>query len=129
MKKVFTLLIICFFLFKSYALSDNRRVLPGATYPKVRKTTRNMIDDPPFIAADKDKNSLCGGGSMKLTATKGNGVYDWYYEGVLIDNNTTDQRTIYKAGKYTVISDGIPSNALVVKLFKDTGKPTITFIE
>ena len=129
MKKVFTLLITCFLFFKSQALNGDCKTATGADPPKVRKTDGNMISDPPFITADKDKNSLCGGGSMKLTASKGNGVYDWYYEGVLIDNNTTDQRTIYKAGKYTVISDGIPSNALVVKLFKDTGKPTITFIE
>lgn len=129
MKKTLTLLIICFFFFKSYALSDDDKAATVAGQAKVRKTNGNMIADPPFINSAANKDSFCEGRSTILTATGGDGRYQWYHNDVLMDNDTSNKRIVSKVGQYRVISINIKSNALNIVVTPTPSKPTLTYTE
>jgi hypothetical protein len=127
MKKVFTLLIICFFFFKSYALNADYKDAPGAIYANVRVTYRDLLTPP----ADDFIAYVCEGLSRTFTVTSSGATsYTWYKDGVVIPGATSDKLTVNSAGKYNAkANNGSLSNTVTVVMSQKPGKPSITFTE
>ena len=131
MKRVFTLLITCFLFFKSYALSDNRRVLSGAPYAKIRIIYRELIAEPPEDKIDSVR--LCRGDSTTLIPSgqvdsNASIQYTWYLDGVVLEKKTSTL-TVSVVGKYEAKLVGSLKYTAIVTLYEKPGKPTITFID
>jgi len=123
-----TLLIICIFFFKSYALSEEHKATSGKNYPMVRINYGDMGAGAAYFADDLILY-FCEGKTRTLTATGGSGSYIWYYNDVIIPGATTNQLTIDKPGRYYVTTNGTKSNTVTMVISPKLKKPRLTFKE
>lgn len=131
MKKVFILLIICFFFFKGHSLNDDDKTLSGAPHTKVRLTYRDVMFGAPYFAEDFTAY-VCEGSSRTFTvSSNGATSFIWYKNDVVIKGETSNQLTVYTAGKYKAkaVETNNMSNTVTVIMIQKPSKPTVTFIE
>ncbi len=130
MKKVFTLLISCFFFFRSYAWNDTGKASAGETPARARIAYRDVMPGAAYFA-DDFLAYVCEGYSRTFTVTAaGAKSFIWYKDDVPIPGETSNKLTVTKAGKYKAKPDNANmSNTVTVIIAQKPARPTLTFID
>ena len=125
-----TLLIICFFFFKSYALSEEHKAISKENHSNTGINYGDMGAGTAYFADDFTAY-VCEGYSRTFTVSGDpNSKYQWYKDSKILRGETSNALSVNSAGKYTATVDGkFATNSVTVIMSKIPAKPRLTFID